>query len=70
MMEDRAIIYIYNLHNIEVKKLTVSVESKAKYDAQWDGTDKHGNLLPEGLYIYLIIVDDNIVCEGTVTIAR
>ncbi len=70
MMEDRANIYIYNLHNIEVKKLTVSVGSKAKYDAQWDGTDKHGNLLPEGLYIYLIIVDDNIVCEGTVTIAR
>jgi len=37
---------------------------------RWDGTDPQGSPLAPGLYIYVIIVDGEVVCSGTVVLAR
>ncbi len=63
-------IYIYDLHGVFVRELDVPAGPGAKEAARWDGTDKNGNAVCEGLYIYVIEVDGEIVCEGTVTVAR
>ncbi|RKZ32637.1 hypothetical protein DRQ33_05555, partial [bacterium] len=66
---EKATINIYNMHNILVKKIEVETGLLAKENSIWDGTDSRGNPMPQGLYLYIIEVDGEIVCNGTVTIA-
>jgi len=63
-------IYIYNIHGHEVRQIDVPAGANAKTAAQWHGADNNGNPLPQGLYIYVIESGGEIVCEGTVTLAR
>ena len=63
-------IFIYNIHNHEVKQINVPEGANAKTAARWLGDDNNGNPLPQGLYIYVIESGGEIVCEGTVVIAR
>jgi len=67
---EEATIYIYNLHNIKINEIHVPSGEIAKECARWSGLDTDGNPMPQGLYIYLIETSGEIVCEGTVTIAR
>jgi len=53
-----------------VKRISVPTGGAAKVAARWDGTDEDGNPLPPGLYVYIITVRGELVCEGTVTLAR
>jgi len=63
-------IYIFDLWGVEVKRLLVLPEEDAKIHSRWYGRDINDNPLPQGLYIYVIEVDGEVICEGTVTIAR
>ncbi len=63
-------IYIYDVHSVLVRQISVPAGADAKRSARWDGLDNNGKPLPQGLYIYVIEVDGEIVCKGTVTIAR
>jgi len=36
----------------------------------WDGTDDKGELLAPGLYLYIITEDNEVVCQGTITLVR
>ncbi|RKZ29499.1 hypothetical protein DRQ33_08750, partial [bacterium] len=63
-------IYIYDVHSVLVRQINVPTGADAKRSARWDGLDNNGKPLPQGLYIYVIEVDGEIVCKGTVTIAR
>ncbi|MFP4459157.1 MAG: gliding motility-associated C-terminal domain-containing protein [Candidatus Zixiibacteriota bacterium] len=36
----------------------------------WDGIDDEGNPCGQGTYAYVIVVDDELVCDGTITILR
>ena len=36
----------------------------------WDGKDSSGETLQPGLYLYVILVDGEVVCSGTVVLAR
>jgi len=65
-----ATIYIYNIHGHEVKQINVPEGANAKASAQWDGKDNNRNPLPQGVYLYVIENGGEIVCEGTVCIAR
>ncbi len=64
------IINIYDLHNVLMRKIDVPIGEGAKELARWNGKDKSGKNLPQGLYLYTIEVNGEIVCNGTVTIAR
>jgi gliding motility-associated-like protein len=65
-----ASIHIFNLTGREIREINVPVcDNAAKYST-WDGLDDNGCSLPPGIYIYLIDSNGQIVCNGTVTIAR
>ncbi len=70
MGQTEGTIYIYDIHNHEVKQINVPAGANAKTAAQWHGTDNNGNPLPQGVYMYVIESGGEIVCEGTVVIAR
>ncbi|MBN1755343.1 gliding motility-associated C-terminal domain-containing protein [bacterium] len=36
----------------------------------WDGNDNGGQPVKQGVYIYIIKSDDNVICNGTVTVVR
>jgi len=63
-------IHIFDIHGHEIRTIDVPAGLSAKQHARWDGTDDGGNPVPEGVYIYTIEVTGEIVCEGTVTVAR
>ncbi len=66
----QGIINIYDVHNVLMRRIDVPIGEGAKEQARWDGRDNSGKNLPQGLYLYTIEVNGEIVCNGTVTIAR
>ena len=70
MLFNSADIYIFDLHGRLVKRIYVPNGPDAKEFAKWDGTDDGNHQLPEGLYIYIIEVKGEVVCTGTITLAR
>jgi gliding motility-associated-like protein len=40
------------------------------YDNTWDGTSEGGEILPEGVYYYIIQCNDNVSFRGYITIVR
>ncbi len=67
---EEAAIYIFDLHGALVREIDVPAGFSAKRVARWDGTDSSGRPVPPGLYLYVIEVGGEVVCEGTVTVAR
>jgi len=67
---EHARIQIFNLHGKHIRTIDVPKGSMAVKYSRWDGTDEDGNPLPPGLYVYIITVRGELVCEGTVTLAR
>ncbi len=53
-----------------MKEFAVPISPEANDYARWRGLDKNNNPLPQGIYIYVIESNGEIVCEGTVIIAR
>lgn len=72
MFSEDAEIVIYDVQSREVyrKKITHSTFGGSGGTNVWDGTDSNGKLLPQGVYIYVITVNGDVVCNGTVAIAR
>jgi len=62
-------IYLYDVHNVLVNTIDVPFGGDAIIKAIWDGTDMDGNPVLPGVYLYVIEVDGEIVCTGTVTVA-
>ncbi len=63
-------IYIYDIHGVLVRKIEIDSGFSAKRKAIWNGKDSNGRNVPQGLYLYVIEVDGEVVCDGTVTVAR
>ncbi len=48
-----------------------AVDQLADYDVRsWDGRDKNGEKMNQGVYIYIITKDGEVVCEGTFVLIR
>ena len=64
------IISIYDIYGHKVRRIKVPSGRDAKEVAKWYGKNDDGQFLPEGLYLYVIEVENEVVCDGTVVIAR
>ncbi|MCD6418019.1 gliding motility-associated C-terminal domain-containing protein [bacterium] len=67
---ESAVLRIFDIHSHEVRRIEVPAGLSAKQHARWDGRDDNGNPLPEGIYLYTIEVFGEVVCDGSVVIAR
>ena len=65
-------LVIFDVRNREIFKGTIGPVNDATelILRNWDGKDTEGKLVPEGLYIYVIKQDKEIICNGTVIVAR
>jgi hypothetical protein len=72
MTTEPARVGIYTTRNVLVRELDLPPQTNyADYIARaWDGKDKNGVLMPQGLYLYVVISDNRVVCNGTVTLVR
>ena len=61
-----ATVYIYDMQNVEIKRITVG----EGHTYVWDGTDSKGNPCRPGVYLYAVEVDGEIICTGSVVLAR
>ncbi len=72
MFTERATIVIYDRWNVEVFRK--DVEPMRDFfnllPRSWDGRDKSGHILPQGVYIYIVKVRGEFVCNGTIILAR
>ncbi len=59
-------ILIYDLRNNMVADITESQGGEWR----WNGRDTAGQSVAQGTYIYLVRVDDETVCNGTISVAR
>ncbi|MCK5832878.1 hypothetical protein KAH81_04310 [bacterium] len=59
-------VFIYDLKNNQV----ADIDQPISGEWRWDGLDTAGEQLGQGTYIYLIKVDDETQCSGTINIAR
>ena len=63
-----------HFRNIEVWRSTLLDPVKSYTDIegrQWNGLDmKNQKLVKPGVYLYVIKVEDQVVCKGTVTVAK
>ena len=72
MFSENATLLIYDLRNILIYERELKdISGFSDFGARdWNGEDNSGNKVPEGLYIWLIIKDGEVICNGTVVIAR
>ena len=61
-----ATIYIYDMQGVELRKIEVGPE----HTYTWDGKDSQNNECRPGVYLYVIEVDGEVICTGTVVLAR
>ena len=72
MYSEGAELRIYDLRNVLVyhRRLDAIGDVGDFLSRSWSGVDDSGRKLPEGLYIWLIIRDGEVICNGTVTLVR
>ena len=72
MFSERAELIIYDRWNREIWHSNIGpVNSFFSHSLRkWDGKDDSGSEVESGVYIYVIIVDGEVVCNGSVTVAR
>ena len=68
----RAELVIYDTRKQEVsrRKFGLSWDKEDYSKRFWDGRDNHGNYVGQGLYLYAIIRDKEVICEGTIAVVR
>ncbi|MCK5832381.1 hypothetical protein KAH81_01800 [bacterium] len=73
MFSETAELVIFTTRNVEVFRRWIDVRELDLINVverSWDGQDMKGRFVTEGLYIYIIIQNGQIICNGTVVIAR
>ena len=65
-------LLIYDIRNRLVfdRKIEPVTDASDLLSRSWAGRDNNGQLLAEGLYLYVIKQDGNVICNGTVVLAR
>ena len=60
------IIKIFNVRNVPIRE----IRALSRSEARWRGNDDGGTAQSQGLYLYTIEVDGEIVCNGSIVLAR
>ncbi len=65
-------LILFDVRNREVFRKTIGpINNISESELRdWNGKDSKGELLPGGLYIYVIKQDNEVICNGTVILAR
>jgi len=61
--EDELIIYIFDNSGKMVFRKVINVPSSGKVEMEWDGRNQIGDLLPSGMYYFVVEVDGKIKTE-------
>lgn len=61
-----ATVYIYDMQGVELRQIDVGPE----HTYAWDGNDSRGNPCRPGIYLYVVEVNGEVICTGTVVLAR
>ena len=56
-------LVIYNLSGTQIKTLINKTYQPGQYSVSWDGTNDTGNHVPNGMYFYLLLADNNKICK-------
>lgn len=72
MFSADATVIIYDRWNREIwrKNFSSIRDFYTILPRSWDGKDKNGRVVEPGVYIYLVKVRGEVVCSGTITVAR
>ncbi len=72
MFSTDAELKVLNKRNELVYTKTLSsILSYSDYEARlWDGTDGHGAPADPGLYVYMIMRNGEVLCNGTILLVR
>ncbi len=71
MSEDQGVLYIYDMDNKLVREMRNGDDLESDDGTiYWNGADDEGMVADNGIYLYLIKVDGEIVCKGTVYLAK
>ncbi len=72
MMSEPATIIIYDMRNIEIWRSEAPVQTRfdEAIGRLWDGRDNAGKASLPGLYLYVIMIDGEIICNGTLVLLR
>jgi len=54
------------MQGVELRKVTVG----DAHSYTWDGMDSKGNACRPGVYLYVIKSGDEVICTGTLVLAR
>ena len=63
---EQGTIRIFNVRNVPVREISAMTRDEAR----WYGRDDGGTDQKQGLYLYIIEVDGEIVCNGSIVLAR
>lgn len=72
MMSAPATIIIYDMRNIEIWRSEAPIQTRfdEAIGRLWDGRDTEGKAVLPGLYLYVIMIDGEIICNGTLVLMR
>jgi len=65
--DNLAEIRIYDLQGSEINLITVG---SSAHMYEWDGRDKNGIACRQGVYVFVVEVEGEVVCTGTIVLAR
>ncbi len=72
LYSEPATVYFFDLRSVLIREMQIAPPEFFEFERlpTWDGRDDHGELVEQGLYIYMIKQAGRIICSGTVLLLR
>lgn len=72
MMSKPATIVVYDVKNIEIWRSEAPIQTRfdEAIGRLWDGRDSEGQAVAPGLYLYVVMIEGEVICNGTIVLLR